>query len=193
MNISSAEFIKSVSINEEEVFFDNKKEIVFIGRSNVWKSSIMNSLMWKKDLVKTSARAWKTKNANLFLVNGKYYFTDLPWYWFAKLGKGIMKHLDSLISWYLEERKPFIRQVVLLVDSKIWPQNSDTEMYKFLLELGLPVIVVLSKIDRLGNSEVAKSKMFTEKEFFWVEVFATSSEKYIWIEELRKKLWNSLK
>lgn len=78
MKIQSAEFIKSVSINDKKVFFEERNELVFVGRSNVGKSSLMNALMNKKDLVKTSSKPGKTRTANIFNVNGKYHFTDLP-------------------------------------------------------------------------------------------------------------------
>jgi len=105
MNLSNVEFYKSVWLWAKEVFFDDRKEIIFVWRSNVWKSSILNALFNKKDLVKTSAKPWKTKLANIFLVENKYYFTDLPGYWFAKLWKELKEELDWLISWYIEERK----------------------------------------------------------------------------------------
>jgi len=79
----------------------------------------MNALFQKKDLVKTSARPGKTKTANIFKVANKYYFTDLPGYGFAKLGKEFKEALDGLISWYTEERKDQIKQVIMLIDSKL--------------------------------------------------------------------------
>jgi GTP-binding protein len=78
MKISSVVFSKSVSIESEQVFFDEKSQVIFIGRSNVGKSSLMNKIFHSKDLVKTSSMPGKTKLANLFLVNNKFYFTDLP-------------------------------------------------------------------------------------------------------------------
>ena len=85
MIFSDAIFSTSVSLGSEKIFFDTRKEIVFVGRSNVGKSSVMNALFGKKDLVKTSARPGKTKTANIFEVGRKYYFTDLPGYGFAKM------------------------------------------------------------------------------------------------------------
>jgi len=80
VKLKQVEFSRSVAINAEKVFLDNKKEVIFIGRSNVGKSSLMNALFNKKDLVKTSSRPGKTKLANIFIVNKKYNFTDLPGY-----------------------------------------------------------------------------------------------------------------
>lgn len=119
MKINSAEFVKSVTINDDKVYFDNRNEVVFIGRSNVGKSSLMNALMQKKDLVKTSSKPGKTRNANIFFVNKKYFFTDLPGYGFAKMGQIMKADLDALISWYIIERKAHIKRVVILIDTKI--------------------------------------------------------------------------
>lgn len=192
MKIKDAVFLKSISINDDKVFFEQRKEIVFVGRSNVGKSSLMNALMNKKDLVKTSSKPGKTRNANMFLVNEKYYFTDLPGYWFAKLGQSLREDLDALISWYLEEKRHSIRQVILVCDTKIWPQQTDIDMYNYISELKLPVTVILAKIDRLGLNDINKSKFHTEKIFFGARVLPVSSSKLDGIEKLRKILWEAL-
>ena len=192
MKLSEVVFYKSVSLWLKEVVFDERKEIIFVWRSNVWKSSIMNSLFGKKDLVKTSARPGKTKTANLFLVENKYYFTDLPGYWFARLGKEYRDQLDWLISWYIDERKEFIKKIVILIDSKIWAQESDISMYKYLSEMNLPVCIVLSKIDKFKKNEVNKILTKTKNDFYWQDIFSVSSLKKIWIWELGKYLRKSL-
>jgi len=192
MKIKDAKFLKSVFIDDNDVVFDNRWEIVFVWRSNVGKSSIMNALMHKKDLVKTSSKPGKTKTANIFMVNNKYYFTDLPGYGFAKLGKEVLEKLDALISWYLEVRLENIKKVVMLIDTKIWPQQADIDMYKFILDLGIPVAIVLSKVDRLSKNEIHKSKTLASEVFFWQDIFPISSTKNIWIRELEKYLWDAL-
>lgn len=188
MFIKDVFFSKSVTIKSKDIFFDEKSEIVFVWRSNVGKSSLMNTLFNKKDLVKTSAKAWKTREANLFIVNKKYYFTDLPWYWFAKLWKELKDDLDALISWYLEERKNHIKLVVILVDSRLWTQEKDVDMYKYILELDIPAIIVLSKIDKLSNNEVFKSIDSVSKDFFWLDLIPVSSSTKAWINELEKAI-----
>ena len=192
MKIKEINFLKSVFIDDSKVFFDEKKEIVFVGRSNVGKSSIMNALFNKKDLVKTSSKPWKTKTANIFIMNNKYYFTDLPGYWFAKLGKEVLEKLDALISWYLEARKTYIKTVCILIDTKIWLQQKDIEMFNYVQTLEIPVIIVLSKTDRLWKSEVLKAKNYIEKELFGQKVIITSSTKKIWIKELFRELSDRL-
>ena len=84
MKFSDVKFYKSVWLWTKEVYFDLKSEVIFVGRSNMWKSSLMNAIFEKKDLVKTSSTPGKTRLANLFIVANKYYLTDLPGYGFAK-------------------------------------------------------------------------------------------------------------
>ncbi len=193
MKIKDAEFIKSISINDSKIFFESKNELVFVWRSNVGKSSLMNALMQKKDLVKTSSKPGKTRTANLFLVNGKYHFTDLPWYGFAKMWQEHREDLDALISWYLEEKRHTIKQVVLICDAKIGPQQTDIDMYHYITDdLKLPITVVMSKIDKLSRSDSDKSKNHTEKTFFGARVMWVSSTKKDWIDQLRKILWEEL-
>ena len=184
MKIKDAVFVKSVFIDDNKIVFEDKNEIVFVGRSNVWKSSIMNALMNKKDLVKTSSRPGKTRTANIFMVNKKYYFTDLPGYGFAKLWKEFKEKLDALISWYVEERGEHIKRVYMLIDSKIWPQQTDIDMYKYILELGMPVSIILSKIDKLSKNDVPKSKVLAAQVFFWQNIYPISSLRKIGIKEL---------
>ncbi|MGB2111037.1 MAG: GTPase [Patescibacteria group bacterium] len=85
MKFSDVVFNKSIALQSQDIMFENKKEVIFVGRSNVGKSSIMNALFEKKDLVKTSSRPGKTKTANIFTVANKYWLTDLPGYGFAKM------------------------------------------------------------------------------------------------------------
>ncbi len=191
MKLTDVKFYKSIWLNSEEVYFDDKKEVVFVGRSNMWKSSLMNTIFQKKDLVKTSSKPGKTRLANLFLVENKYYFTDLPGYGFAKLGKDLREELDWLISWYLEERRNSIKKVVILVDSKLWAQESDLEMYRYILDLELPVLIVLSKSDKLSKTELFKSLTHAKEQFFGQEIIPVSSKSKLGIFELEKILKNS--
>ncbi len=191
MKISNVVFHKSISIESEKVLFEEKSQIVFIGRSNVGKSSLMNRIFWSKDLVKTSSVPGKTKLANLFLVNNKYYFTDLPWYGFAKLGEENRAKIDALISWYFDEFKFFIKKVVVVLDSKLWPTQSDIDMYKYLQEMELPVVFVLNKTDKLSNNEISKSLLHTQEIFFWQKIIPLSAKNGEWVKDLEKHISES--
>ena len=186
-------FDKSISIDSNKVYFDNKKQIVFVWRSNVGKSSLMNALFQSKDLVKTSSLPGKTKTANLFKVNNKFHFVDLPGYWFAKLGQIQKEKLDALISWYLEEFRHDIKKIVIVLDSKLGPTETDIDMFKFLWEFGIPMIFVLNKIDKLSNNDIYKSISHTSDIFFWQQVVAVSAKNSTWVDDLRKDLMESLK
>ncbi len=192
MKIKDIKFIKSVFIDDDRIIMDEHKEIVFIGRSNVGKSSIMNAIFNKKHLVKTSSKPWKTRTANLFLMNNKYYFTDLPGYWFAKLGKDFLEKLDALISWYLDVRRDYIKGVCILIDSRIWIQQKDKDMFLYVQKLGLQVNIILSKIDKISKSELQKSKNHIEKELFGQKIFTVSSLKKNGISELFNSLSEDL-
>ena len=102
------------------------------------------------------------------------------------------KNIDGLISWYIEEKKRSIQRVVILIDSKIWPQESDMDMYKYLVELWLPILVILSKVDRLSKSEILKSMDYAQAMFFWQDIIAISSKKSTNITQLQKYLKNIL-
>lgn len=186
-------FDKSISIESNKISFENKKQIVFVGRSNVGKSSLMNALFESKWLVKTSSLPWKTKLANLFKVNNKYHFVDLPGYGFAKLGQEQKAKLDALISWYLEEFSGDIKKIVVVLDSKLGPTETDFDMFKYISEFQIPMIFVLNKIDRLSNNDVKNSVMHTQELFFWQKVVAVSAKANIGIDELRRELMESLK
>lgn len=188
MKLSDVVFNKSVALGTHEVMFDEKNEVVFVGRSNVGKSSIMNALFEKKNMVKTSSRPGKTKTANLFVVSNKYYMTDLPGYGFAKLGKNMKESLDGLISWYLEERTTHIKKVVILIDSRIWAQQTDLDMYKYLLTLELPLTIILSKTDKIKSNELTKSLTEARKIFFGQEIIPVSSLKKNGIKDLAKSI-----
>ena len=192
MKLKEVKFVKSVAINSEKVFFDEKHEIIFLGRSNVGKSSLMNAIFEKKDLVKTSSMPGKTRTANLFLLNNKYYFTDLPWYGFAKMWKEKKQDLDGLISWYIEERRQYIKSAVVLIDSRLWPQESDIAMYRYLLDLDMDVTIVITKIDKVSNNDLAKAKSLCEKAFFWQEFNTVSTKSMIWIKEIRNLLFEKV-
>ena len=131
MKITNVLFDKSISIDSDKVYFDNKKQIVFVWRSNVGKSSLMNSIFEKKDLVKTSSLPGKTKTANLFTVNNKFHFVDLPGYWFAKLWKENQKKLFHMFSpvWNVETKENTAFDCI----KKSYKITSWIKIFKFIL------------------------------------------------------------
>lgn len=127
----------------------------FIGRSNVGKSSFINSITGVKDLCRSGASPGVTKTVNLFLVNNKILFADLPGYGYAKMSIPERKKLEDLIFWYLGNPENSFNQIFLLVDGKIGPQPSDLEVLQFLNQKQLPTTIIATKFDRLKSSEKA--------------------------------------
>ncbi|NTW49718.1 MAG: YihA family ribosome biogenesis GTP-binding protein [Chlorobiales bacterium] len=163
MKIESAEFYKSVTRVAD---LPNKglPEIAFAGRSNVGKSSLLNTIMGKKGLARTSATPGKTREINYFLVNKKFYFVDLPGYGFAKVSKGTKDEWERLLEGYLKDR-PELQLVVLLIDSRHPKMGSDLEMQEFLYFYGRKFAIVRTKTDKLNRSELVKSKRESESFF----------------------------
>ncbi|MCE1274301.1 MAG: YihA family ribosome biogenesis GTP-binding protein [Chlorobiaceae bacterium] len=160
MNINSAEFFRSASAIKglpEEGF----PEIVFVGRSNVGKSSLLNSLCAKKGLAKTSSTPGKTRLINFFVINQNIFFVDLPGYGYANVSQTERESWGQLLSDYVRYRKK-ISLVVVLIDSRHPGMGSDREMIEFLDFCGHPYGVVLTKFDKLKQSEKTKARRAME-------------------------------
>ena len=154
--IKSAKFIKGV-LGTDDILTDGTPQVAFIGRSNVGKSSVINSLLQRKNLAKSSSTPGKTQQINFFLVNNEVYFVDLPGYGFAKLSKERREKLRKMILWYFAESGAASKKVVLIVDAKVGPSDFDVEMADFLKGLNLDVIIVANKSDKLNQSQRQKN------------------------------------
>ncbi|HBH46696.1 MAG: ribosome biogenesis GTP-binding protein YsxC [Candidatus Jacksonbacteria bacterium RIFOXYC2_FULL_44_29] len=152
MKISSAKFIKGV-VGTNEILDDGKPQIAFIGRSNVGKSSVINSLVERKALARTSSFPGRTQEINLFLINNSFYLVDLPGYGFTRTSKALRDRLEQLINWYLFT-SPYIQEkIVLIIDAHIGPQENDLEILRCLEKYKKNIIVVANKIDKIKKSE----------------------------------------
>ncbi|OGW40902.1 MAG: ribosome biogenesis GTP-binding protein YsxC, partial [Nitrospirae bacterium GWD2_57_8] len=119
MKILSAEFISS-AVGPKQFLADKRPQIAFAGRSNVGKSSLINSLVHRKNLVKTSATPGKTQMVNYFLINSEFYFVDLPGYGYSRVPKGVTDSWAQMIESYLKHSED-LRAVVILLDSRREP------------------------------------------------------------------------
>lgn len=157
MHITSAEFVRGVIGSTEFLARESHRaQIAFVGRSNVGKSSVINVLTQKKNLVKTSSTPGKTLQINFFLINDAFYFVDLPGYGYAKTSLKAREKLRRMILWYLtspEEVRP--AAVVLVVDAKAGLRDFDREMLTLAQQQGHHVILVMNKMDKLTQKEVA--------------------------------------
>jgi GTP-binding protein len=154
MNITSAEFIKGI-VGTNPILDDEKSQVAFIGRSNVGKSSVINSLVNNKNLVKTGKKPGKTTEINFFLINRKFYFVDLPGYGFAEGGKEKIEKIRKLIIWYLSSGEAHPSTVVLIIDIKAGFTQFDKEVIEILREQNHPYLIVANKADKLNQKESA--------------------------------------
>ena len=187
MIIRSATFTGSFVL-EENCPSEGFPEFAFIGRSNVGKSSLINMLCSKKDLVKISKTPGKTQTLNFFLINQQWYFVDLPGYGYAKVSRALRKKWEVMIQEYLTGRKPLLC-VFVLIDARLKPQSPDLEFVNRLGEWQIPFALVFTKSDKAGKLETMQHlRLFHEamKERWekLPETFITSAEKKTGREEL---------
>lgn len=134
---------------------DRIPEYAFIGRSNVGKSSLINMLMGRKDLAKTSGKPGKTQLINHFKINNNWFLVDLPGYGYAKISKKKRTIFQYFIENYFKERQQLVCTFVL-IDSRHDPQKIDLEFMQFLGENQIPFCIVFTKADKLGSSKLNK-------------------------------------
>ena len=157
MEIKQSEFIKS-AVTPDQYVEHGSTEVAFLGRSNVGKSSLINSLTNRRKLAKVSNTPGRTRLINFFLINNSIYFVDLPGYGYAKVSKTEKASWGSFIEAYLFNRPQLIK-VVLLIDSRHKPSVDDVLMYEWIRHYGYEVVLVATKSDKLTKNELAKSKI----------------------------------
>ena len=148
MKISSVDLIIS-AVRRSQYPEDNKTEFLLVGRSNVGKSSFINTLINRKNYARTSSNPGKTQTINFYLVNDQFYLVDAPGYGFANLSKEKQKKFGLMMEDYLTNR-PNLKQVFMLIDFRHKPTNDDVMMYNFLKFYKLPVTIVATKVDKIG-------------------------------------------
>ncbi|AMV73416.1 ribosome biogenesis GTP-binding protein YihA/YsxC [Desulfuromonas carbonis] len=154
MQIKSTEFLKSCTApgHYPEALWP---EIAFAGRSNVGKSSLINTLLNRRALVRTSSTPGRTQLLNFFLVNGELGLVDLPGYGFAKVPMAVRKDWGPMVRTYLETRS-CLRAVVLLFDVRRVPYGEDLQLLDWLEEFGVPTIPVITKVDKISRGQRAR-------------------------------------
>ena len=179
MIIHDAKFITSNS-DPKLLPLPDRPEFAFIGRSNVGKSSLINMLVQRKGLAKTSGTPGKTQLINHFEINSSWYLVDLPGYGYAKVGRDSRAAWEVMSRNYLQTRRNLICTMVL-IDSRLPPQKPDTEFMQWMGEKGLPFVMVFTKADKQSNQKTSNQVNFYLKQMLetWAElppVFVTSAE-----------------
>jgi len=146
LKVETAEFIRSAH-GSGEYLRDGRPEVAFVGRSNVGKSSLLNRLLGRKGLARTSSTPGRTQAVNYFLVNRRFYFVDLPGYGYAKAGKEARREWAARVEGYFREAPP--RAVVMLVDAKVGATPLDVQAYEYLAGLGAAIVVAATKADKV--------------------------------------------
>ena len=136
---------------------DNKPEFLLVGRSNVGKSSFINTLIHRKNYARTSSQHGKTQTINFYLVNDEFYLVDAPGYGFANVSKQMRKKFGLMMEDYLVNR-PNLKNVFMLIDFRHKPTSDDIMMYQFLKYYDIPVTIVATKVDKVGITNRQKQR-----------------------------------
>ncbi len=134
---------------------DEKNEILLVGRSNVGKSSFINTIINRKNFARTSANPGKTQTLNFYLINKFFYLVDAPGYGFANVNKQLKNKFGLIMESYLESREN-LKMVFMLVDFRHKPTEDDVMMYNYLKHYNIPVTVICTKVDKVGKSSHEK-------------------------------------
>jgi GTP-binding protein len=185
MNITSATFARGVT-NNENLIRDDFPQIAFIGRSNVGKSSVINTLLGRKELARSSSTPGFTKEANFFLVNEHTYIVDLPGYGFAKGSKSVQEKIMRLIQWYVFHPDIQQKKIVVILDAKVGPSPDDISTIQQLQEAGKDIVLVVNKVDKVKQAELHKTMQTINQHIGGHTVIQYSAEKKIGVEKLRE-------
>ncbi len=185
MKVTSAEFIKSAT-KPSEYPEGNFLEVAMAGKSNVGKSSLINTLLNRKNLAKTSSSPGRTQTINFYRVNGKISLVDLPGYGYAKVSLAIRETWKAMVESYLQTRRE-IRLVVLILDARRGAAPDDLALLDWLDYHGLPCTVVLTKADKLSQIERARQKktlgqipLLAGKTFLFFSATTGEGKKEVW-------------
>ncbi len=150
MKINSVELSMS-AVRQSQYPTDNKPEFLLVGRSNVGKSSFINSIIERRNYARTSSKPGKTQTLNFYNVNNDFYLVDVPGYGYASVSKERQQKFGMMIEEYLTNREN-LKEVFLLIDFRHKPTNDDLLMYNFLKYYDLSVTIILTKVDKIGRT-----------------------------------------
>ncbi len=149
-------FLKIIATRISQYPSEELPEFLLVGRSNVGKSSFINTILNKRGLARTSSTPGKTQTLNFYMANNSFYLVDVPGYGYASINREQQKKMGLMIEEYLENREE-LKRVFMLVDFRIKPTEDDILMYQFLKYYDIPVTVIVNKADKVGNSKKEKN------------------------------------
>jgi GTP-binding protein len=176
MNIVSARFIRGI-IGTNDILYDGRFQVAFLGRSNVGKSTLINCLTNKKNLARSSMSPGKTIRMDFFLINNRFYFVDFPGYGYAKRSKDKREQLTKMMLWYLLDSKVKNRLIVLIIDAKVGITADDEDMIRILRDNKIDYLIVANKVDKIKMGQ-----------FKQTDAIPHSSKKKVTSERLMEKI-----
>ena len=190
MKVAKAEFLKS-AFKEADWPRDAKPEIAFLGRSNVGKSSVINSLLSVRSLARTSSTPGRTQSLNFFDINDKFRFVDFPGFGYARVPKEIKSGWGEMATTFLAKRRQLVLSIQL-VDSRHEPTKQDLQLHEWLEESGKPRLIVATKSDKLSNNELRKNLEHIARVLDDDSVMAYSAKSGRGREELWRAITNAI-
>jgi len=185
--ILKSEFIKGV-IGDDYSTEDGLPHVSFFGRSNAGKSSVINSLVGKKNLVKTSKSPGKTREANFFRIDDSFFLVDFPGYGYAKCSVSERNKMAKRILWYVEFSNVRPQAIFLIIDAKVGLTTLDRNMIKIIKENKHNVVIVANKIDKLSRSSARKQLLSIQKEAQDIPVLGYSAKTHEGKDELTQTI-----
>jgi GTP-binding protein len=186
MKITSAEFLKS-AFKEPDWPRDQIPEIAFLGRSNVGKSSLMNSLLGVRGLARASSTPGRTQSLNFFLINKRFRFVDLPGYGYARAPRTLKAEWNEAAAEFLAKREQLVLSIHI-VDSRHEPSQQDLQLHEWLVHHCKPHVIVATKSDKLSNNELRRNIDRIGDFFEKNDVFIYSATK----KRGREALWSAI-
>ncbi len=156
MKIESSD-LTNIAVRTSQYPTDMKDEFLLVGKSNVGKSSFINTILSRKNFARTSSKPGKTQTLNFYLVNDKFYLVDVPGYGYANVSKSTQKKFGLMIEEYLTKRDN-LRMVFMLIDFRHKPGENDILMYDYLKYYNLPVCLIATKYDKVKSSQKDKQE-----------------------------------
>lgn len=186
MKVTSAEFLKS-ALKDADWPRDNTPEVAFLGRSNVGKSSLLNSLLGVRGLARASSTPGRTQLLNFFLINGRFRFVDLPGFGYARAPKSVKAEWSQAAAEYLAQRDQLVLSIHI-VDSRHEPSKQDLQLHEWLVHHQKPHLIVATKSDKLSNNELRQNIERISRFFKTDQVLIYSATK----KRGRDELWGAI-